>query len=365
MISPNYTILQGLLRTGVTLDTALEKYHLRATWSKRHPQLVQLKYDQIESDLADPLVRQCRGIIYDSNDNWNIVARPFDKFFNYGEAEAAEIDWPTARVVEKLDGTCCILYYYDGWHVATLGSCDASGSVGDHNFDFKQLFWNTFTDKGYQLPDQRLWCGVTFIFELMTPYNRVVVPHTKGNLVLIGARTATGSESNVNPDNIFQVAQSFPLKSLSDVLDTFDKIDPQAQEGYVVVDAHYNRIKVKHPGYVRIHQMKDQFTIKNIVNCVRNGEALEFINYFPEHKDLVRQVRDSVFKLIADCNEVYEAVQDIPEGQAGQKKFALEVKDFPFSGILFAVRNGKQPSAVAAIQHMHLDNLVALLEARA
>jgi hypothetical protein len=355
----NHTILQGLLRSGIKLETALEKYHLHASWSKRHPHLVQIKYDQIESDFSDPLVRQCRGIIYDSNDNWEIVARPFDKFFNYGEPEAAKIDWSTAKVLEKLDGTCCILYFYDGWHVATLGSCDASGTVGDHNFTFAQLFWATFQDKGYHLPDQ-MWSGVTFIFELMTPDNRIVVPHKDRDLKLLGARIANGSESSVNPASGFEPVPSYNYGNLETLIASFASINPLQQEGYVVVDGNYNRIKVKHPGYVRIHQMKDQFTLKNIVNCVRNGEAVEFINYFPEHKDLVLQIKDSVFKLIDDCNEVYESTKDI----GLQKTFALEVKDFPFSGILFAVRNGRQPSIVAAIQHMHIDNLVALLESR-
>lgn len=363
MTNRNHTLLQGLLRSGITVAEVVEKYHLRISRNKRHPSLIQFKYDQIDSDLNDPLVRQCRGIILDESDNWEIIARPFDKFFNYGEPGAAEIDWRTARVLEKLDGTCCILYYYQGWHVATLGSCDASGPVGALDMTFHDLFWSTFTDKGYVVPDL-MWSGVTFIFELTTPYNRVVVPHAESDLKLIGARIASGDESCISAvgnggNAAFEVVKSFPGSlTMNDLQASFNTMEPTAQEGYVVVDANYNRIKVKHPGYVRIHHLKDSFTLRNIVECVRNGEDVEFINYFPEHAHIVTMVKDSFFKLITDCTDVWL----LTEGIKKQKDFAQAIEGFAFKGVLFAVRNGKRQSFVDALQQMHIDSLINLLE---
>src|SRR5277367_6643581 len=74
--------------------------------AKRHaqfPNLVMLKYSQINSPMAEPVVQQCRGIILDQTNDWAVVSYPFDKFFNYGEPNAAAIDWPRAKVYEKLD----------------------------------------------------------------------------------------------------------------------------------------------------------------------------------------------------------------------------------------------------------------------
>lgn len=56
----------------------------------------------------DPLVKQCRGIIFDTTDNYKIVALPFPKFFNYGEGG---IHYPSQGaklegVYEKVDGCC-------------------------------------------------------------------------------------------------------------------------------------------------------------------------------------------------------------------------------------------------------------------
>lgn len=354
----NHTLLQGLLRDGVTVAEAIEKYKLRVTRHKKHSNLVQFKYDQIDSDLNDQLVRQCRGIIMDEDDNWEIVARPFDKFFNHGEALASPIDWKTARVQEKLDGTCCVLYYYEGWQVATLGSCDASGSVGPYEMTFADLFWRTFQDVGYKVP-HTMWSGVTFIFELTTPYNRVVVNHGHSDLILLGSRTPNGQEASLK-DSGFRCVKDFELHNLPAIEATFEGIDPTLQEGYVVVDGNYNRIKVKHPGYVRIHHMKDSFTLRNIVDCVRNGEDIEFLNYFPEHANIVTMIKDSFFALIQECTDVWHLSCHHVE----QKDFAMAVKDFPFSGVLFAVRNGKKNSITHALQEMNIDSLIDLLEVK-
>jgi hypothetical protein len=106
-------------------------------------------------------VHECRGIILDANDNWNIVCYPYKKFFNYGEPNAginslnirtrrvyfnyvsyhfrfsmffilllffslvAEIDWNSAVVTEKLDGSLVTLYWYqNGWQVSSTGTPD-------------------------------------------------------------------------------------------------------------------------------------------------------------------------------------------------------------------------------------------------
>jgi hypothetical protein len=366
----NYTHLQGLLRSGITIAEVIDKYHLNVNRSKRHSNLVQFKYDQIDSDLSDALVQQCRGIIMDEADNWRIVARPFDKFFNYAESQAAKIDWATARVVEKLDGTCCILYWFDGWQVATLGSADASGSVsGFPDLTYAQLFWDTFQLKHYKVPDAA-WQDVTFIFELTTPYNRVVVPHAFCDLRLIGSRVASGEESSIvgskdAKGHGFDVPKSFDLKSMSEIEAEFEERDGLQFEGFVVVDAKYNRIKVKHPKYVRIHHLKDEFTFRNVVDLIRNGEALEFISYFPEHEKLVTMIRNAYLDLVERITMTWVAnfrTADSKDFAMTMTSSGVLLKDLPYSGVLFALKNGKAENPMKALQHMHIDRLIDLLE---
>lgn len=82
---------------------------------KKDGEYVLLQYQQLNSDFSSRVVQECRGSIFrkDERANWTYVCRPFDKFFNYGQSEAATVDWNTARVLEKVDGcfssTDCVM----------------------------------------------------------------------------------------------------------------------------------------------------------------------------------------------------------------------------------------------------------------
>jgi len=58
------------------------------------------------------IYKLCRGIILDAEDDWRVVSLPYVKFFNYGESYADKtLDWTTAKVYEKLDGSMVTLYW--------------------------------------------------------------------------------------------------------------------------------------------------------------------------------------------------------------------------------------------------------------
>ena len=94
--------------------------------TKRSGQFVLLKYDQIRSDFNIPIVRECRGIILDESDGYKPVCVPFYKFGNIGESYVPDIDWGSAQVQEKLDGSLIKLWHHKGtWHVSSNGEIDA------------------------------------------------------------------------------------------------------------------------------------------------------------------------------------------------------------------------------------------------
>ena len=253
--------VQRALRSGAhTIDSLESTYAIKAKRHRSHPNLVLFKYNQIESPFGERIVQECRGIILDESDGWRVVSRAFDKFFNAGEGHAAEIDWSTARVQEKLDGSLCTLFHYaDDWHVATSGTPDASGRIGPLERDFASLFWEAYHSTAESLlPGVRDFC---FYFELTSPHNRVVVPHTETRLTLLGARHLEGG-IEIGPDVAsvmlydFPYVREFPLSGSESVAASFATMSPLKQEGYVICDATFNRIKVKHPGYVALHHAK-------------------------------------------------------------------------------------------------------------
>lgn len=349
------------LLNGGTLEDLKARYHVQARPHGVYPNLVSLKYNQVESPMGEPIVQRCRGIVLDRDDDWRAISRPFDKFFNYGEGHAAPIDWSTAVVQEKLDGSLMSVYHYDGaWHVASSGTPDAGGDVNGSDFTFADLFWQVFEEKGYALPADE---DTTYMFELMTRWNRVVVPHAENRLVLIGIRNRdTGAEDSVYaPSNItWDIVKSFPLHTATDIERTFQTLDPLKQEGYVVVDSAFRRVKVKHPGYVAIHHMRDGFGPKRALEIVRTGESSELLTHFPEWKPDVDRIRFEFDGLVEELEATYERIK----AAETQKAFALEATKTRCSAALFQLRAGKVASVREALAGMRINALADLLRLR-
>jgi len=369
--------LSQVLRDGSeTLDSLSSKYAIKIKEHPSYPGLFQFKYDQISSPMENPLVQEARGIILNHRDSWEVVARPFDKFFNLGEPNAAPINWDTARVLEKLDGSLMIVYWHDSqWHVATSGTPDAGGPVGNAVStawrlaeSFQQLFWQVWYDCGYDV--QTLNPNYTYMFELMTPENRVVVRYPGDRLVLIGVRhTFSGEEINiVNPNSYeqfdvplhynFEVVQFYSASSLTETQQILEQVDGTQREGFVVVDSNFNRIKIKHPRYVRFHQAVGGFSTKFIVDAVRSGETPEILAYFPELQSNFNAIQAKYSDLLTACVCEYVQIKDIEN----QKDFAIEALKTRHSNAHFSIRKRKYPTFTEYFKHLHLDTLVGLLD---
>jgi hypothetical protein len=361
-------LVQDALRAGEqTLDSLAANFGIRANRSEKHPGLVQLKYDMINSPLAHPLVQQCRGLILDESNSWAVVARPFDKFFNYGEQCASAIHWGTAQVQEKVDGSLMILYYYGGkWNVATSGMPDASGDVNGFAMTFGDLFWDTFRALDMDLPPSEAYSEFTFMFELTSPQNRIVVRQEKANLTFLEARKLSGYYADAETLTCLAATHNWnsvkvhSLKTLDDVLATFATIDPLTSEGYVIKDNSGARIKVKHPGYVAIHHMRGEgaLTPKRVLDVVLKGEAEEVLANFPEWQPAFDQVMERLLALTKELVEAYERIKDLQP----QKTFALEAVKVRYSAALFQLRAGKVYSIREALLGTRLETLVELLE---
>lgn len=360
------SLLQEALRSGAeTPDSLLTSYGVS---SKRHPvypNLVQFKYHQFESPLQLPLVREARGIILDEADNWRVIAWPFEKFFNHGEQLAATIYWPGARVQEKVDGSLIILYHYAGkWHAATSGMPDAGGQVNGFAMTFADLFWQTIGPAFFDGIKEPWLEDTTFLFELSAPENRVVVRNTERKVTLLGARMrldgtwATGCQEFARRYGLTHVRE-FPLTSLDAALATFETMDPLQQEGYVIVDSSWNRIKVKHPGYVAIHGMRGEGALspKRVLNLIREGETTEILAHFPEWKPAFDKIQGYYSDFIREVERDFRQLRDLPT----QKDFALEAVKTRCSAALFQLRSGRVSSVAEYLAGAQIDSVAELL----
>jgi len=352
--------VQEYLRNGGTLDELKEKYAIAAVRHKTYPNLVLLKYNQLESPFAEEIVQECRGIIFDETDNWKLICYRFRKFFNHLEGHSATIDWSTARVEEKVDGSMLTLFYYDKkWHVATSGSPDASGQVGDFQFTFAELFWKTFNEIGYTTDN--LHKDLCLTFELTSQYNRIVVRYTEPSLTAIGLHDRHHMVESRIQDYLPQFAgvKTYNLASFDEIIKSFATIDPLSQEGYIVVDKHFNRVKLKNPAYVAIHHLKDGVGYKRITEIIRTSETSEFLTYFPEYTPQFTEVQVVYDALVFELESLYSQIKDIPI----QKDFALAVQAAKcrVGGAMFSLRAGKVDSVKQHLKEMNLDVLMTIL----
>jgi len=121
------------------LDKAVKDFQLKV---KDYDQKVLLKYDQIASQMGFEEVQDCRGLILEKG-TWKVMSLAFRKFFNSAEGHASKIDWSTAHILEKCDGSLIQLYWdwnQDKWCAGTSGMAEAEGEVNDKpNTSFSDL----------------------------------------------------------------------------------------------------------------------------------------------------------------------------------------------------------------------------------
>lgn len=273
---------------------------------KENNNLVMFSYSQIDSDFMLPLVRECRGIILEKG-TWKVVCHAFNKFGNYGEPYVPEIDWSTAVVTEKIDGSLIKVFWYDGWKVATNNSIDAfKVSVSDtiKETTFGDLFVEALARQDYTIEDLTLSKNFTYMFELVSPYTQIVVPYEQIECYYLGSR-----------DNFYdyeipfyedwkplKTPKTYSLKSL-EAVQAAAAFLPYTREGYVVVDDCHNRCKIKSPEYVRRHYLATQHgnaSVKTLFSIMQKQEEEEFLIYCPQYKETI----ENIHKVINDY-EIY------------------------------------------------------------
>jgi len=346
------TYLRSYTYNGVSIDITLnslyETYKIKTKQSTIYPNLYLFKYSQIESPMQERIVQECRGIILDSNDNWNVVSYSFNKFFNLGENQYLQehFDWNDYRVYPKQDGSLVQLYYYaNKWNIASSGNPDASGNVNDYNITFNELAQRYLPNQEVLL--EILNPRITYIFELVSLENKNVVKYSSEeyNLYLLGARNnytfQEYSPEDLGLDSYFIICRSIPNK---EIYKKVDELKGEDAEGYVLVYKDFNRLKVKSKDYVAKHHLRHSWTLKSAIQVVLNNEIDEITIYFPEYAgqltEIKNEIEDIIFKILSCyklCFYELSTVKDVG--------LYLKHDNLPFKHIIFTLyKQGVFPS---------------------
>ena len=290
-------------------------YHIRM---KRSDGYVILTYG-IEADFNIELVRECRGIILDETDGFRPVCVPFFKFGNYGEPYADDIDWNTAKVQEKIDGSMIKVWHHKGeWRVSTNNTINAeSAGTDNHEDTFMNVFHRAWSRTGKQFSE--LNPDYTYMFELVSPQTRVVIPYSETKLFHTGTRDINTLQE-LDIDIGVEKPKIFSIATIEACVEAARRLD-KYHEGFVVVDSRWRRVKVKSPLYVAIHHILNNISSeKRIIDLIVSGEDAEVISYFPEYADMFGSMRKRIDLFIA-CNE-HELETIRNAGYSTQKELA-------------------------------------------
>lgn len=250
----------------------------------------------------DEVTLQCRGLIMD--DHGVIVARGFNKFFNYEEVEnLGEIPLTDEYVYvqEKMDGSLGILFNYAGqWIMATRGS-----------FNSEQA------KKGLEILEQKynlrkFHHTIAYLCEIIYPENRIVVNYNEERIMFLSA-VSEGRELNWSTANALfhssgildeDIVKTSMVNITENIFKHYKNLNEADKEGFVLRFHPSNyRVKIKFEEYVRLHRLLTNFSNIDIWECLRTGtDMVEYLSDVPDEFD--NWVRGTMESLNTEFNTI-------------------------------------------------------------
>lgn len=324
-------------------------------------------YDQILAKNGDPLTEQCRGMVlrptqFDKStfgEAWKdapvgdveVLAWPMNRFYNHGDPAAADVDWsdPGLRVYEKLDGTMIVLYWdplYVRWCAATRSVSNAdfpifAGHMEIGDATFSDLFLRALVETRKANSDDVTWevdgfdkvvhlnKEVTYVFELTSQFNRIVVKYDAPRATLLAARvTKEGFELPIEDLRLQHVQRpkTWELKDPTALAAFIDSADPAVLEGAVVCDSQFRRLKVKNKAWVMSSRAKEMVSSspRTALECIIL-EKLDDVIPLVE-KDIADKMLAMQDEFLSWCRRTDARFDEFKVEAAGsRKRFAEQV----------------------------------------
>ena len=298
----------------------------------------------------DDVTLPSRGLIID-NTTGEIVARPFNKFFNHGEPGAAEIQTPY-RIFDKIDGSLIIAYKYRGkWRCSTRGSFD------NIYIDYAQGILDRMVEDP-TFPDNRTVAPQTHMFEVVLPSGMDPMPravqHDAG-LYYLGSRTTENGSEGYFQDT-FSVMSRYALKGLVHIAarqhkQSFESIMRKAptltgSEGWVLHMIYTGgRVKVKTSWYLALFRAISKLSEESIRSLIleSGGWDCRFIEEFPEElrDEAEAMTKEIMGRYAVALQDTMAQFREASKGKPSRKDFALSIMANPNRDLLFYLFDGK------------------------
>jgi hypothetical protein len=262
--------IQKYLRSGKTLIDLTLEYNIKYFTSIKHPNLVVFDYTAL-SPKTESIVREARGLVLEA-DTWNLVSKSMNAFSYKNDGVFSDVvdnfDWTTAKAYPKYDGCLINLYHYKGeWITGTRFSVDglcnvASAYKGESDISWRDLFIQCleFINIDFNSFVSTLNPDYCYSFELCSIINRnIVIYENKFVKLLAIYDTFNDVEVDIHSNPLINqnwasiVPYFIKVESIQEIEDLLAlNQDPTQNEGLVIVDSNFNRIKVRNPNFDRL-----------------------------------------------------------------------------------------------------------------
>lgn len=334
-----------------------------------------LKYNQLSSDFNLAFCREARGcIMYFNNlsQRFECVCHPFDKFGNYGESYVPEIDWKSAKVTEKVDGSLIKVWYHGGWHISTNGTINAQYAyVPNTQLSYYDLFIRALKKKGdpayfFSILDPHF----TYMFELVSPDNRMTILYPEDAIYILGARdNHNDREAPVIPgiiarraEGMIKMPKVYHLNTLEDCIRA-TKLMGADEEGFVVCDDKFDRVKVKSEQYLIASHLRfnNSINVKKVIKLIREEMIDDFCAYNEDYIGFVNKIKDAGRKVATLLDEAWENMSKLLP--ATKKEFYQMVKESSFADFYLKKYDNKYPiTGKDWLDRQSLDEIIRIIE---
>lgn len=270
----------------------------------------------------DEITKQCRGLILD--DEGNVIAKGFDKFFNIEEHKSEEIPNEPFEIFEKLDGSLGILFWYQGkWILSTKGSFTSEQSVKAKEILSKYNF-------------EPIPKGYTTLVEIIYPENRIVCDYGNEESLIVLSMISNASGKELDYSGLISISEEtkMPVVKRYDGINDFKTLKSlisKEREGYVVRFRNGFRMKIKGEEYVRLHRILTGFSNVDIWEYLKDGKDIdELLDRVPDEfdkwvKTTIRDLRYGCFQLRETAGKLHDGFR---YGKFGDRETEPSKKEF-------------------------------------
>jgi T4 RnlA family RNA ligase len=297
--------------------------------------------------------REARGITF--GPDGNLLIRPYHKFFNVDEkveTKEAVLDWSkVVEIADKRDGSCIMCGILDGellWKSKKVFDSDVALLVKDRY---------TADTPEYKLAFELCKLGLTPIFELTSPVNRIVLEYKEYQLTLLSIRVNSTGEYK---DRVYleQWCNEYKVPLVDSYMEQYKEhgLTPFKErlendtgfEGYVVTFEDGTMVKFKSKWYLMLHHVVSFVHQQNVVTMVLDEQIDDYKSYLNSLTDTsliakVEEIESTVLQDLLSIQSFVECTVNAKEFD-NPRDFSIKYNTHEYFHLLISLFRGKEPN---------------------